>query len=157
MADRLDIIEGCLSHVGIQALLQEHLAQMRLHSPPASVHVLPTEGLADSCITFWGAFSDEAVAGCGALKELDSRHGEIKSMRTAASFQRCGVATQILAHIIEVATERGYTQLSLETGSGPQFMAAHQLYLKHGFEFCGPFSSYSEDAFSRFMTKCLSA
>ncbi|MGJ8670387.1 MAG: GNAT family N-acetyltransferase [Oceanococcus sp.] len=157
MTSSLEIVEGCLDHSGIQTLLREHLLQMHSHSPPGSVHALPFEGLADARVTFWGAFSGKSVAGCGALKELDVGHGEIKSMRTAATFQRSGVATQILNHLVDAAVRRGYTRLSLETGSGPPFTAAHQLYIKHGFEFCEPFSSYTETAFSRFMCKDLRA
>jgi putative acetyltransferase len=155
MTSNLEIVEGCLDHTGIQVLLREHFTLMHFHSPPASVHALPAEGLAGTGVTVSGAFSGNSVAGCGALKELDVGHGEIKSMRTAAAFQRCGVATQILNHLVDTAVKRGYTRLYLETGSGPPFTPAHQLYIKHGFELCGPFSSYTDTAFSRFMCKDL--
>ncbi|MCC5670222.1 GNAT family N-acetyltransferase [Nostoc sp. CHAB 5784] len=46
--------------------------------------------------------------GCGALKELDSRSGEIKSMRTAKAHRRKGVASKILEHIIKEAEQRAY-------------------------------------------------
>ena len=91
--------------------------------------------------------------GCGALKELDATHGEIKSMRTVERHLGKGVASVLVDHILNVAEERGYTKLSLETGSGPAFEPAHALYLKHGFDFCGPFGGYTNDTFSRFMTR----
>ena len=76
-------------------------------------------------------------------------------MRTAPAHLGKGVATFLLDHIIDVAKERGYERLSLETGSGAAFEPAHALYLKNGFEFCGPFADYGRDPFSRFMTRQL--
>ncbi len=90
--------------------------------------------------------------GCGALKQLDTQHGEIKSMRTAAPHLGKGVGTQMLRHIIDEAKARCMTRLSLETGSSPDFDAAHSLYRKHGFAYCGPFGDYVVDPFSRYMT-----
>ena len=57
--------------------------------------------------------------------------------------------------LLETARERGYRRLSLETGSGGPFEAAHRLFVKFGFEFCGPFADYGPDPFSRFMTLAL--
>ena len=88
-----------------------------------------------------------------AVQELDADHGEIKSMRTDNRHLGKGVGRRLLEHIIETARQRGYRRLSLETGSGPAFEAAHRLYLRHGFDYCAPFSTYREDPFSRFMTR----
>jgi putative acetyltransferase len=63
-----------------------------------------------------------------------------------------GVGTAMLRHIIAEAKARGMTRLSLETGSSPDFDAAHALYLRHGFAYCGPFADYVDDPFSRYMT-----
>src|SRR5688572_11232161 len=106
-----------LSGPEIRALLEEHLASMYLHSPPESVHALPLEGLRAPAITFWTIWDGGELLGCGALKELDSRHGELKSMRTCSRHLRKGVAKALLAHIVDEATRRGYLRLSLETGS----------------------------------------
>lgn len=124
---------------------------MREHSPPGSVHALEIDGLLAEDITFWTVRDAQTLLGCGALKELDATHGEIKSMRTAEPHLGRGVATALLRHIITVAKVRNYSRLSLETGSGPAFEPAHTLYLKNGFEFCGPFAAYEADPFSRFM------
>jgi putative acetyltransferase len=139
----------------IAALLEEHMAGMRASSPACSVHALDLEGLRHPAITFWSAWDGAALMGCGAVRELDATHGEIKSMRTSAAHLRKGVAGQILAHIITVAQERGYQRLSLETGSTPDFAAAHALYANFGFTQCGPFGGYVVDPFSVFMTKVL--
>ena len=142
-----------LSGAEVQALLAAHLRGMHDHSPPESVHALDLTGLRAPDITFWSAWDDGMLLGCGALKELDREHGEIKSMRTAEKHLGKGVASALVEHTLGIARERGYKRLSLETGSGPAFEAAHALYRKHGFAFCGPFGDYTNDPFSRFMTR----
>ena len=149
---RIDDLRG----VEIQALLEEHLAHMRSISPPESVHALDLDALRRPGITFWTAWSpDGRLLGCGALKELDARHGEIKSMRTAAAQRRNGVARAMLAHIIAEAARRGYARLSLETGAEPPFAPARALYASFGFTFCAPFEGYVDDPNSVFMTRAL--
>ena len=137
----------------IIALLHEHLRCMALVSPPESRHALDLDGLRKPGITFWTIWNGPHLAGCGALKELDKQHGEIKSMRTASAFLRKGVASQMLRHIIDEAKRRGYRRLSLETGSMEYFKPAQRLYESFGFTLCGPFSSYIEDPNSVFMIK----
>ena len=136
----------------IAQLLSEHLHSMTLHSPPESIHALDLNSLRQSDITFWSAWHGDNLAGCGALKELDSRHAEIKSMRTANAYLRQGVAAALLQHILFTAKKRGYKNLSLETGSMDAFKPARALYTKYGFELCSPFANYSEDPNSVFMT-----
>jgi putative acetyltransferase len=151
----MKIIEDDLSGSKVLALLNEHLAGMARHSPPDCIHALAPAELQQPEITFWSAWRNEKILGCGALKELNPVQGEIKSMRTAECSLGQGVASAILDHIISVARSRSYTRLSLETGSGAIFRPAHSLYQKYGFEFCGPFADYQEDPFNRFMTLSL--
>src|ERR1700747_1984983 len=92
----------------IHALLEEHLQSMARLSPPESVHALNLDGLRQPEITFWTLWSQNQLLGCGALKELDPRHGEIKSMRTASAHRRKGVAKAMLNHIIREAQQRAY-------------------------------------------------
>jgi putative acetyltransferase len=139
----------------IRALLETHFAGMLASSPKGSCHFLDFEGLKGPGVTFWSVWDDDALMGCGALKELDPTHGEIKSMRTHADHLRKGAGAAMLLHIIATARERGYKRLSLETGSTPDFDAAHGLYLRHGFEYCRPFGNYVDDPFSRYMTLVL--
>jgi putative acetyltransferase len=141
-----------LSRPVIHALLSEHLRSMYELSPPESVHALDLEKLRKPGITFWSAWEGSLLLGCGALKELDRKHGEIKSMRTPAALRRNGAGRAILAHIIEVARSRSYECLSLETGSMEAFKPARRLYESFGFAYCGPFGDYNEDPNSVFMT-----
>lgn len=149
MEIRVDDLSGSEIH----ELLREHLRGMFLHSPPESVHALDIEGLRRPEITFWSVWEGGELLGCGALKELDPRHAEIKSMRTAARHLRKGVAKNLLKHILEEAGRRGYARLSLETGSAPAFEPARRLYANFGFTCCGPFADYVEDPYSVFMTR----
>lgn len=142
-----------LSVPEIRELLEEHLANMRKISPPESIHALPLDQLREPGITFWTAWENGELLGCGALKELDSQHGEIKSMRTSSRHLRQGVAKTLLDYIIGEAARRGYRRLSLETGSMGAFEPARQLYARAGFTFCEPFADYIEDPNSVFMTK----
>jgi putative acetyltransferase len=137
----------------IAALLQEHLRDMYRVSPPESVHALDLDSLRKPDITFWTIWDADILAGCGAIKELDPQHAEIKSMRTASAHRRKGVAKQLLQHLLDEAKQRGYTRVSLETGSMDFFMPARALYASFGFKNCPPFSDYIEDPNSVFMTK----
>ena len=137
----------------IAELLREHLHSMTLYSPPESIHALDLDKLREPEITFWTVWDNNELLGCGALKQLDAQHGEIKSMRTAATHLQKGVAKTMLKHILEQAQQRGYRRLSLETGSNPAFDPARRLYESFGFVYCEPFADYIEDPYSVFMTK----
>jgi len=139
----------------IYELLQEHLQSVALHSPPESVHALDIEALRKPEITFWTVWESGELLGCGALKELNSQHAEIKSMRTSSRHLRKGVAKNLLSHIFKEAKRRGYSRLSLETGSMEAFEPARKLYANFGFTYCEPFADYVEDPYSVFMTRAL--
>jgi putative acetyltransferase len=150
---RIEVDE--LTHPQVLALLNEHLSNMFELSPPEQVFALDVKRLRSPDITFWTAWDGDALLGCGALKELSSTHGEVKSMRTPNALRRRGAGRAVLAHIVQVARQRGYRTLSLETGSHPAFLPAQKLYQTFGFEYCGPFGSYRENANSVFMSLSL--
>jgi len=141
-----------LSSPAITDLLAEHLHDMYEQSPPGSVHALDLDDLRKPSITFWAIWDGETLAGCGALKELDDTHGEIKSMRTAKAYRGKGAGKLMVRHIIDEARKRNYKRLSLETGSMAFFDPARRLYESFGFTYCGPFADYDLDPNSDFMT-----
>lgn len=151
----MDLRLDDLRHPTVIALLQEHLDWMHRISPPESVHALDLDALRRPDITFWTLWDGEALAGCGALRELAQGQGEVKSMRTAQTHLRRGVAARMLAHILAEARRRGYARLSLETGSMDYFAPARTLYARAGFSPCGPFGDYVDDPNSVFMTRTL--
>ena len=144
-----------LSSPEAQALVAEHLAGMHGTSPPGHVNALAIDGLRAPEVTFWTAWQGRQLCGCGALKELSTTSGEIKSMRTRPAFLRQGVGQAVLSEIMCVARARGYRQLFLETGTGPSFEPAHALYARNGFNWCGAFGDYAATAFNVFMVKHL--
>ena len=151
----MKIITDKLNHPAVLDLIRKHLDSMHANTPPESVHALGISELQAADVTVWTAWDGDELLGCGALKEIDATHGEIKSMRTVARHLRHGVAEAILERIVEVASERGYARLSLETGADGPFDAALRFYEKHGFEYCEPFADYKPDPLSRFMTRLL--
>jgi len=146
------IIPDDLTSHEIEELLADHLREMNQHSPPESVHALDLEKLRKPEITFWSIWHDDELVGCGALKELDPTHAEIKSMRTDPKYRGQGAGKLMLRHILDEAKHRGYARLSLETGSMAAFEPARRLYASHGFSECGPFADYILDPNSVFMT-----
>jgi putative acetyltransferase len=152
----MDIREGGLDEPQVIELLHLHFAGMLANSPEGSCHFLDLSGLKAPDVTFWTAWAGDELLGCGALKQLDAEHGEIKSMRTRPEHLGKGVGAHLLQKIMATARARGYHRLSLETGSAPSFEAAIALYRKFGFSDCPAFGDYpADDPFSRFMTRVL--
>ncbi|MDQ8726346.1 GNAT family N-acetyltransferase [Bradyrhizobium sp. LHD-71] len=141
-----------LREAKVIGLLHAHLEHCKKWSPPESVHALDLEALRSPEITFWTAWDGASLLGCGALKQLDPLHGEVKSMHTAAKHRGRGVAMGLLRHIVAEARSRAYRRLSLETGSMDAFAAARALYSGFGFIGTGPFGDYTLDPNSVFMT-----
>ncbi|MCH9826694.1 MAG: GNAT family N-acetyltransferase [Gammaproteobacteria bacterium] len=140
-----------LSGPEIAAFLEDHIRDMKSVSPPESKHALDLDGLRKPEITFWTVWDEQVLVGCGALKELDKTHAEIKSMRVSGTRKQQGIASMLLRHMLDQAAARGYRRLSLETGSMPFFEPARRLYTKFGFQPCAPFSGYKDDPNSVFM------
>jgi len=148
-----EITRGDLADPRILRLLDDHLADMHAESPPESVHALDVSGLQHASVTFWVVSDGDEVLGCVALKQLDPRHGELKSMRTDAAARGRGLGRLLLEFVLAEATARGYTRISLETGSQEFFQPARTLYARYGFTETGPFADYRPDPLSVFMTR----
>jgi putative acetyltransferase len=144
-----------LSGPEIAALLTAHGANMEAWSPPGTCHYLNLDALRVPSVTMWTGWDGNDLMACGAIKQLDASHGEIKSMHTAARFRNRGLGAAMLMHILGEARARGYQRLSLETGSYPAFAPARALYARHGFVECGPFGDYEAAVGSTFMTLAL--
>jgi putative acetyltransferase len=157
---QLRFVRDDLTGAEIRALLRLHLDEMHRFSPPESVHALPIERLLAPDVCFYSAWDEAAeggarLAGCGALRELDRAHGEIKSMRAQAEYRGRGVGKAILLHLLAEASARGYARVSLETGRPEAFLPARRLYESHGFVECPPFGDYRLDPFSICMTRAV--
>ncbi|REL27823.1 GNAT family N-acetyltransferase [Thalassotalea euphylliae] len=148
----MDIRLDDLTSAQVIELLEEHLADMQVTSPPESKHALDLDALKCASVLFWTLWDNDQLAGFAACKQLDASHAELKSMRTARSYKNKGVASRLLKHIINDVKAKGFDKLSLETGSMDYFAPARALYQKHGFSYCEPFSDYVDDPNSKFMT-----
>lgn len=148
---RIDDLTGA----DVAELLGEHVRQMRTITPVENAYALDLDELRRPEITFWTAHDDGVLVGCAALKQLSPAHGEVKSMRTTANRTRGGVASLLLDHLIGEARRRGYTRLSLETGTDEFFRPARTLYEKFGFDYCDAFGEYQASPHNTFMTRAL--
>lgn len=137
----------------LRDLVIEHFEEMLLMSAPETSQALEVSRLEKPDITLFSIRRDDKLLGCAALKELTPQAGELKTMRTVAEARGLGIGSLILSHLINVAHERGYTKVYLETGSEDFFIPARSMYARHGFEICGPFGEYSPDPHSVFMVK----
>lgn len=151
----MKIIQDDVTNSKTIDFLLSHLKSLAAISPPESMHALGLEALRKPGVTLWTAWDEDDLLGCAALKHLDANHAEVKSMRTAHSHLRKGVASRLVEFLILEAATRKYQRLSLETGAGPEFDPARSLYRKFGLVECGPFADYVLDPNSVFMTRVL--
>ncbi|MGB7316930.1 MAG: GNAT family N-acetyltransferase [Planktotalea sp.] len=147
------IVEPTTPHAaGTKDLLeQSHALMLSLFSPDAC-HFLDFDALAAENIHLFAAREGDVTLGTGALAVKDG-YAEVKSMFTSEAARGKGVAAALLRQIEDVAREMGLQTLKLETGD--VLYAAHRLYERHGFTFCGPFGDYKDVPESRFMEKVL--
>jgi putative acetyltransferase len=136
----------------VRALLRRHLDFAYDNTPHEHVFALDIDGLLDPAVTFFSYRRAGRLLGVAALKQLDERHGELKSMHTAQAARRGGIGRALVAHLLGVARDRGYTRVSLETGTQDAFAPARALYAGAGFRPCGPFGAYQPSPWSAFLT-----
>ena len=141
----MKVIENNFDNAEVNHLLTKHFIELRSVSPDDSCHVLDIKGLKDSSIKFWSFWDNNQLIGCAALKFLDDKHGEFKSIRVEDNSRGKGVGEKIISHLIEVAKNEGIKRLSIETGAGDFFKSARKLFKKFGFKTCRPFADYKED------------
>lgn len=147
----IDIRPDDLTSQEMADLIAAHAQTMLAASPAESCHFLPIDGLRQPSISVWSMWEDGALIGCGALKQIEARQGEIKSMHTRAHLRGRGLGRLMLEHILSAAKDRSYTDIWLETGSMDAFVPARKLYESYGFRYSGPFGEYAEDPNSVFM------
>ena len=151
----LKSIEGNFDNPEVHQLLRKHFIELRAASPKGSAHVLDIPGLKDPTIKFWSLWDENNLIGSGALKFLDKKHGEFKSIRIHDNFRRAGNGINVVNHLIKEAKKLNITRLSIETGAGDFFKPARKLFKKCGFETCKPFAHYKEDINSLYLTKTM--
>lgn len=81
--------------------------------------------------TFLVARIQGRIVGCGALIPRAEKTGEIVRMSVAADMRRRGIARCILSQLIELARNKGFNQIILETTS--TWTGVIEFYLRCGF------------------------
>lgn len=153
---QLRIAPGDPGEADVAALLAAHLGVDTAETPAEHRHTLDLDGLRAPGITLYcGRLPAGELAVVGALKELDPRHGELKSMHTAAALRGRGLGRVMLEHLLAEARSRGYARVSLETGTMDVFAPARALYASAGFVECPPFGEYRPSPYNFFMTLAL--
>ena len=148
-------IENNFDHPEVNELLKKHFIELRSVSPEGSAHVLDIPGLKVPTIRFWSLWDGNELIGCGALKFLDKKHGEFKSIRVHDNFRNKGNGIIVIKHLIKEAKKLKIKRISIETGAGKFFVPARKLFKKCNFEPCKPFAHYKEDVNSIYLTKLI--
>ena len=145
-------IEGNFDHPKVNELLTKHFIELKNASPEGSAHVLDIPGLKIPSIKFWSLWKDENLFGCGALKFLEKKHGEFKSIRIHDDFRNKGNGIKVIEHLIDEAKKLDIERISIETGAGNFFGPARSLFKKCNFGLCKPFAHYKKDINSVYLT-----
>lgn len=134
----------------VHELLSRHFIELRSVSPEGSTHVLDIDGLKSPSIKFWSFWDNNKLIGCGALKLIDKTHGEFKSIRISAEYQKTGYGKKLVNELFKEAKKLNISKISVETGSGDFFLPARKLFLSSGFNPCKPFAHYIDDPNSKY-------
>lgn len=102
---------------------------------------------AESVRVFVVAFLGEKPVGCGALRQIDAEHGEIKRMYVTPEQRGSGVSTAVLRELERLARSYGWQRLVLETGEAQP--DAIRFYTREGFTPIPCWGYYAESADSR--------
>jgi putative acetyltransferase len=134
---RVDILSPTAQSL-IAALNTELSAQYR--EPGATHFRLDPGEVAEGQGAFLVASIDGRPVGCGAVRRLEARTGEIKRMYVAPEERGRGVARAILEALEAEAQQLRLTRLVLETGVRQREAIA--LYERAGFSHIPPFGEY---------------
>ena len=148
----LTILPGDPRDHAATALLQASHALMEELFEPEDNHFLSIDALCTPDIRFFVAQMNGDTIACAALALRDG-YGELKSMFVAPSARGSGAADALMHRLETEAKSNALPILRLETGD--ILHAAHKLYERHGFTYCGPFGDYVENKSSVFMEKHL--
>ncbi len=121
------------------AALNAELSAM--YPEPGATHFrLDPEEVAEGRGAFFIALDSETPIGCGALRLLDAKTGELKRMYVAKPLRGQGIARTLLEALESEARRLGASRVVLETGV--RQLAAIALYEHAGYERIPPYGEY---------------
>ncbi|MEP6690844.1 MAG: GNAT family N-acetyltransferase [Gemmatimonadaceae bacterium] len=125
-----------------------------LYPEPGATHFrLDTSEVAEGQGAFLVATLDDKPIGCGAIRRIDERTGEIKRMYVRPAARGRGVGRDLLRALETEARALGLTRVALETGA--RQLEALALYQHAGFAPIPPFGEYVGSPTSVCMAKDL--
>ncbi|HUX74550.1 MAG TPA: GNAT family N-acetyltransferase [Steroidobacteraceae bacterium] len=136
-----------------RALIGKSDALMGALYPPKSNHFESVPALQSPNVLFLGAFVEDALVGCGAVKTLDDdgRYGEIKRLFVLEEHRGKGISKALMRVLESHLAASGVPVARLETGiRQPRAIA---LYKGLGYAERGPYGGYAADPLSVFMEK----
>lgn len=142
---------------GARQLIERSDEYMGQLYPAESNHLEPLEALGCPNVLFVGAYIDEVLVGCGAVKLAndDGRYGEIKRMYIDERYRGLGISKAIMSHLESYLIESDVPLARIETGIyQPEAIG---LYKRLGYVERLPFGGYKFDPLSVFMQKALNA
>jgi putative acetyltransferase len=145
-------------HPQVQALLAELDAYLASLYDPEDIYALDLASLMEPSVTFLGAWHDDTLVGCGAVRLMPAEaqtegrpYGEIKRMFVSPARRGGGIARRVLAALEDHLRGQSIDRALLETGD-PQVEAV-RLYERTGYVRRGPFGDYPDNGSSVFMEK----
>jgi GNAT superfamily N-acetyltransferase len=154
-SDGIVIQERGLLSAEAQALIAALDAELtRVYPEEGANHFrLDPDEVADGRGAFLVALQRGTPIGCGAVRRIDDRTGELKRMYVAPEARGTGVGRAMLAALEEHARSLGLVRVVLETGARQE--RAMRLYARAGFVRIAPFGEYVSSPLSVCMAKDL--
>lgn len=146
-------LEAPEARVLIEALNAELL---ETYPEPGATHFrLDPDEVAPGRGGFFVAWMGDRAVGCGAVRRIDERTGELKRMYVLPAERGRGISRALLTALEDEARRLGLSRVCLETGT--RQMAALALYERSGFVHIPAYAEYRESPFSVCMEKVLGA
>jgi putative acetyltransferase len=123
--------------------------------PPENNYLDSIDELQKPNCCFLGAYLDQKIVGCGALRIIDGMYGEIKRMYVVDGHRQLGIGQRLLEELEVHSAESGVMLVRLETGVSQSEALA--LYRRNGYKETAAFGGYSDSALNVFMEKQLSS
>jgi pimeloyl-ACP methyl ester carboxylesterase/GNAT superfamily N-acetyltransferase len=114
------IVEEPFDGPGARALVPDYVAEIQALYPDWTPDVPPrltAEDVAPPAGRWLVAYRGPQPVGCGALKRLDERTGEVKRVYVVPEARGTGVAQALLARVEQIARTLGYARLRMDTGA----------------------------------------
>lgn len=137
----------------LRKLIEKLDAELLQRYPADSIFSLNLNSPIVDRVTFVLAESDGQPVGCGAILELDENAVELRRFYVVPAMRGMGIASSILHYLEDLARQRGYKHIVLETG--PKQPGAIGLYHKFGYRQIPSYGEYEGCEYSLCMSKDL--